>query len=1078
LIASIGTATHSPSKSRNARFLFLLAALIAASASAQTQLGTLFGTVTDTSGAVVPGAEVSVENVSTGLKRDGRTDKTGEYQLVGLPTGRYTLRIQKEGFQTEVREGIALSPGAAIGINLSLVVGKLSVHATVEAGVPSVDTTTTTVEGMIAERSLTALPLDGRDLFKAAILVPGVAPTPSSAPSLLSNGKAGQVSVNGMRPSWTNVLIDGMDANDPVFGYSPAGASGTFLGLDDFVEVRVSTQTFGSEYGTNSGGVIEAITKSGSNHFHGSLFELHRDAALEARNYFDLSSRPIPPFVRNQFGASIGGPLARDHTFFFASYEGFREVRASTAIATVPDALAHQGLLPAASDPSACTSASPSGCVSVATDPRVQPFLALLPPSNGADNGDGTGDLITADKGATYEHHGMVRLDHNFSSTHSLFGRYSADDSSSFVPYFGTPPGTYVPGFPLGHAVRNQYFTVQDRKSLGAELFSELRFAINRTTASTSIVDTHPGLSISLVPGRPFGMLDVAGMSLIGNSPEIPLGDFSTVYQVQEQVSRTTGRQTLKFGGEFRRIQSNGPLDFTVNGLYMFQDLSAFGFPARSNNPALESFLQALPLSYVGSVPSMSDSDRGYRQSQVSGFAQDFLRVSSRLTLNAGLRYDFYSNPSEAHGRLSAIRNPATDSGPTVGKVFAGTPVDLLSPQAGFAWNIFGDGKTVLRGGTGIFRGQLPVLLFGVDRLLPPFFGIDSFVFPSFLNPQNALLTQPIYVLSTTYHPKFPYALQYNLNLQREIAPGTILSAGYFGARGNHLTRQAEQNPFEPALGHRFNPNLHSPLLAVLTDAQSFYNSFQFSVSQQSTHHVSWQAYYTLAHSIDDASTGLIIEAVNEPPGSQNIFDRKGSRGRSSFDIRHNFVANVIYELPFGRGSHFGGWEISGVASVHSNVPFTPVLAFDNADSQSLTVTERPNLAGNPYTGTCPSGAKVGTASCWFNPGAFALPPPGQFGTAGRNILRGPGFAQLDLALQKGFQVREGTKIVLRAETFNLLNHPNFAVPSNTQSPLTLGGNGDAVFRDAAGHFANNVGKIFSTVDSARQIQLGVRFLF
>src|ERR1700752_4113395 len=421
MIASIGASTHSPSKSRNARLLFLLAALIATPAWAQTQLGTLFGTVTDTSGAVVPGAEVSVENVTTGLKRDGSTGKTGDYQLVSLPTGRYTLRVQKEGFQTEVREGITLSPGAAIGITLSLVVGQLSVHATVEAAVPSVDTTTTTVEGMIAERSLTALPLDGRDLFKAATLVPGVAPTPSSAPSLLSNGKAGQVSVNGMRPSWTNVLIDGMDANDPVFGYSPGGASGIFLGLDDFVEVRVSTQTYGSEYGTNSGGVIEAISKSGSNHFHGSLFELHRDAALEARNYFDLSSRLIPPLVRNQFGASIGGPLARDHTFFFASYEGFREVRASTAIATVPDALAHQGLLPAANDPSACTSASRSGCFSVATDPRIQPFLALLPPSNGADNGDGTGDLVTADKGATYEHHGMVRVDHNFSSAHSFF---------------------------------------------------------------------------------------------------------------------------------------------------------------------------------------------------------------------------------------------------------------------------------------------------------------------------------------------------------------------------------------------------------------------------------------------------------------------------------------------------------------------------------------------------------------------------------------------------------------------------------------------------------------------------------
>jgi hypothetical protein len=474
----------------------------------------------------------------------------------------------------------------------------------------------------------------------------------------------------------------------------------------------------------------------------------------------------------------------------------------------------------------------------------------------------------------------------------------------------------------------------------------------------------------------------------------------------------------------------------------------------------------------------MSDSHRGYRQTVVSGFAQDFLRVTSRLTLNAGLRYDFYSNPSEAHGRVSVIRNPATDCGPKIGKLFAGTPVDLWSPQAGFAWNIFGDGKTVLRSGTGIFRNQLPVLLFGVDRFLPPFFGIDSFVFPSFLNPQNAPLTQPIYVLSTTYHPKFPYALQYNLNLQREIAPGTILSVGYFGARGNHLTRQAEQNPFEPALGHRFNPNLHSPLLAVLTDAQSFYNSFQFSVSQQYAHNVSWQAFYTLAHSIDDASTGLIIEAVNEPPGSQNIFDRKGSRGRSGFDIRHNFVANVVYELPFGRGSHFGGWEISGVASVHSNVPFTPVLSFDNADLQSLTITERPNLAGNPYTGTCPNGDKVGTATCWFNPVAFALPPPGQFGTAGRNILRGPGFAQFDMALQKSFQLREGVKIRVGAEAFNLLNHPNFAVPSNTQSPLTLGGNGDAVFKNAVGDFADNSGRIFTTIGTGRQIQLDARIIF
>ncbi|HJY89654.1 MAG TPA: hypothetical protein VJ255_05215, partial [Candidatus Acidoferrum sp.] len=764
-------------------------------------------------------------------------------------------------------------------------------------------------------------------------------------------------------------------------------------------------------------------------------------------------------------------------TFFFVSYEGFREVQASTAIATVPDALAHQGLLPAANDPSACASASPSGCVSVGIDPRVQPFLALLPPSNGADNGDGTGDLITADKGATYEHHGMVRADHNFSNAHSLFVRYVVDDSSSFVPYFGTPPGTYAPGFPVEHEARNQYFSVQDRRSLGHEVFSELRFGINRTTASTSIVDTHPGLSISRTPGRPFGMIDVTGMSFIGYNVEVPVGDFSTVYQIQEEVSRTTGRQTLKFGGEFRRIHSNGPLDAAVNGLYSFADLSPFGFPAQSNNPALEFFLQALPLSYLGSVPSVSDSDRGYRQSVASGFVQDFFRASSRLTLNAGLRYDFYSNPSEVHGRLSVIRNPVTDSGPTVGKAFAETPADLFSPQVGFAWNIFRDGKTVLRGGSGIFRDQFPVILFGIDRFLPPFFGIDTLIFPSFPNPQNAVLTQPLFLIQTTYHPKFPYAMQYNLNLEREITQGTILSAGYFGARGNHLTRAGEQNPFELALGHRFNPNLPSPLQMVLTDAQSFYNSFQLSVSGQHSDSLSWQVFYTFSHSIDDASNTFLIDAVNEPE-SQDIFNRKGSRGRSGFDIRHNFVGNVLYELPFGRGSWLRGWQLSGIANVHSNVPFTPVLSFDNADLQSVVIAERPNLIGNPYSGVCPNGTRVGTPACWFNPTAFALPPLGQFGTAGRNSLSGPGFAQFDLSLRKAFHLPKETEIAFGADLFNLLNHPNFAVPSNTQNPIALGGNGDAIFKNAAGDFADNSGRIFTTVGRSREIQLDARFIF
>jgi hypothetical protein len=574
-------------------------------------------------------------------------------------------------------------------------------------------------------------------------------------------------------------------------------------------------------------------------------------------------------------------------------------------------------------------------------------------------------------------------------------------------------------------------------------------------------------------------MFEIGDMSLFGNSPVIPLSNFSTVYQIEDQVSRTTGSHTLTFGGEFQRIQSNGPLDFGLNGLYSFQDLSPFGVRAETNNPPLEFFLQALPLSFVGVAPPNSDSNRDYRESVASGFVQDFWRVTHRLTLNAGLRYDFYSIPTETHGWTSVIRNPATDSGPTVGNLWATTPRDLFSPRAGFAWNIFGDGKTVLRGGGGVFRDQIPFLLFGVDRALRPFYDFNSYVFPSFLNPQTALLTEPLSPDQMTYHPKFPYALQYNLNLEREVAPETILSAGYFGSRGNHLPREVEANPFEPALGHRYNPNLPSPLLDDLTDSQSFYNSFQISVSRHTgAHDLSWQASYTFSHSVDDASSNISTDAVNEPPTTQNPFNRKGDRGRSGFDIRHNLVASVVYDLPFWRKRQFGGWQVSAIANAHSNVPFTPVLAFDNADVQSLLTSERPDLVGNPYEGVCPNGSRVGNPSCWFNPSAFTLPPPGQFGTAGRNILRGPTFAQFDFALQKSFRLSEGTKLTIGAEAYNLLNHPNFAVPSNTQSPLSLGGNGDAIFKDVAGDLADNVGRMFTTVESSRQIQMDARFTF
>jgi hypothetical protein len=521
-----------------------LATVFSVAAWAQTQLATVSGTITDPSGAVVPGVSITIVSQGTGLKRSAVTDTAGEYRFAGLPTGDYSLRIQKTGFQSQIREGVELTSAAEVTINSQLAIGDLSQETTVNASATAIDSTTSTVNGLVPEQSLAELPLDNRDLFSAVVLEPGVAPNPSSAPSLLSNGKAGQVAINGIRPSMTNVLIDGMDATDPVWGYSPAGASGFFLGLNELTEVRVLTQTFNAEYAGHGGAVIDMTTKSGSNQFHGSLWELHRDASLDAKNYFDLAANPIPPFVRNQFGAGMGGPLKRDRTFFFVNYEGFREVQASTAIATVPDALARQGLLPSAGNPSVCNNANPTGCVAIPMNPLIQPFLNLLPVSNGPDNGDGTGELITANKGNTREDHGMVRIDHNFSNTHSLFARYTIDDSSSLVPYVGTPPGTYAPGFPAIHLARNQYGTVQDRKTFGHEWINELRVAVNRTTASSSIDNTHPGLSISLAPGQPFGMIDVTGLSLIGNF------DLTLIYLTWEQYRQQKGLRRGKSGSD------------------------------------------------------------------------------------------------------------------------------------------------------------------------------------------------------------------------------------------------------------------------------------------------------------------------------------------------------------------------------------------------------------------------------------------------------------------------------------------------------------------------------------------------
>ncbi len=1050
----------------------------------QTGTGIFLGTATDQQGALLPGVKITATNADTAISVSVVTDASGFYRIPGLFPGVYDLQAERASFAVEVRRKVVLTVSQEAVINFTLKVGQVAEKIEVSGQAPLVESTDSAVSGLVDPTQMRELPLNGRDIFQLVLLQPGVEPTPSAGPSPWQKGGLAKVAVNGQRPTANNLTIDGMDANDPAFNVSPGGASGVLLGVDALEEFRVFTDTFAAEYGRNAGSIIQTVTKSGTNRLHGSLFEFLRNSALDAKNYFDLADQHIPPFQRNQFGGSLGGPIQRDRTFFFLSYEGFRERLGITAVATVPDALAHQGLLPAAlsANPAACTPQSLGGCVNVGVNPAVAPFLALYPSPNGPDLGGGVGLFTSSAKRATREDYGLVRVDHAFSATHSVFGRYIMDDSDSQNPYLST----LVPEFPGESSSRDQFFTLQDQKIFHTDWLNLLAFGFNRTTYLAVVHDTHPGLTIALAPDRPVGVLAITGLTSLGNNFIYPFGSFSNTFQIQDNVAWQRGRHAIKFGGEYRRLEMNGPFDLFVNGEYNFQDLTTiFGIPyfPDSDNHALQSFLQGAAYSYIGTNPQLSNSDRGFRQNWLSGYAQDDWRANPRLTLNFGLRWEFYSNPTEASNKEVNIRNVATDTAPTVGKFLGDTPKDLFSPRIGLAWQLTPDQKTVLRIGAGIFRDQIWANLYGNARTLPPFFQAYFALLPPFLNP----LSGPIPAATTanatmTYYPKFPSTIQYNLNIEREVTRDSVFKLMYVGARGNHLVRMGEANPFNPFTGQYLNPAFGS-IIRIETDAQSFYNSMQASFEHRTSRVLTLAAHYTWAHSVDDASGAFPSDSVNESGKSQNLFDRKGDRGRSSFDVRNNVVLNFIDELPFGPGKKFGhdasgwtakvieGWSVSGIGSFHSNVPFTPVLGFDNAGTRSAINSDRPNLVGNPYQGNCPNGGRVGTVTCWFNPRAYGLPAFGSFGNAGRNSLAGPDFADFDFAILKNIPFGEDRMVQFRAEIFNIANRPNFAVPTNTEGPNGTGGNGDEVF-------APNAGQIFSTVNPSRQIQFGLKIFF
>ena len=1036
------------------------------------------GVVHDSSNAVIAGATVTASNVETGINRNATTDAQGHYGFNDLPPGKYDVSGSMTGFKTTVRQGVTLATAGELAVDLTLEVGGVAEQVTVTGEAPQVETQNGTISGVVEEKNIRDLPLNGRSFSNLAQLEPGVVITRAATNTADTSGFGDKMSLGGARPQQMSFTLDGADLMGKD-NSTPSGVSGYMLGVDTIQEFRVSTSSFSAEFGRNSGGVISAISKSGTNQFHGTGFEFLRNSAMDARNFFDYKQSPddrrLPAFRRNQFGGTFGGPIQKDKTFAFGGFEGFRQTLGVSGVATVPTKDARLENVAAS----------------------VQPYLALYPLPNGDIlPGNQLGHYNWTAPQSTKQNDFTIRLDHQISSSDSIMGRVFFDDS-----YFGNPSN---PGIGLTSVVdkqRIQSYVAGYKKIFGASTVNDFRMTFNRQ--SLNGLDNIPKSldALEFVPGRGFGNLtQSSGITTIGAGTTNPRFWDQNTFQYIDDMVIAHGRHTFKLGAMIERFQMN---EFSVaryRGQYIFANL--------------DDFKNARPQSFQ--VGFASSGTRGLRQWLVGTYFQDDFKVSPRLTFNIGLRYEFTRPPTEAAGRMATLRYPS-DSQVTIGDPWWKNPTyKNFAPRFGFAYDLTGDGKTAIRGGYGIFFDQLlPIywrdansrtLPYQVRYVLNPPQG-EVLPFPyaaRTVNPAPALSGAGIELdLAAPYADTHsPYTQQYNLSIQRQLTPTMSVLLGYMGSTSKHNSRNVNMNSCLPssyvngndpvfAVGCPVrNPNF-GILFQHLFDGVANYNSMQASLKKRFSHGLNFDFVYQYAKTMDSIS-GIAgsTDFGNVTSFSMDPENARRDYGRAAFDIRHYAVVNATYELPYkGKGilgQALGGWSMSSLASISSGEPFTVENAFERSGArvQVFGNQERPNLApggnSNPISGTTagcgpidPKTGKptitagpLGNSDRWFDPCQFSLQSAGRFGNLGRDTVQGPNLITVDLSFKKNFAIGEKNKLEFRWETFNLLNHANFGVPAFT------------VFTNAAGAINPNAGKITTTRTQSRQMQLALKFVF
>jgi hypothetical protein len=1059
---------------------FLLSALIlcfSIVSSAQTFRGSIQGTVTDPNGAVVPAADVTINSPDTGLTRTTQTDSEGSYLVSELPIGTYQVTVKKSGFSDVSVKNVKVEVSATTRADVPLPLAGATTIVDIPGVEPIVNSAQNNLGGSIQAKQLQELPVSGRDFTKMLVLVPGSGGDPSGVAD--SPGSFGLFSINGNRGRSNNYLIDGTDMND---GYRnlPAinqggvfGTPATILPMDAIQELSIINSTE-AEYGRSSGATVNIVTRSGGNTVHGTAYEYFRNSKLDARNFFNTNDQPQDAFHNNQFGFSLGGPIKRNRTFWFVSYEGQRETIGIPTIARVPTAAEI-----------AAATADNGGVV----NPVIANLLARHPWPVANRAPDARGNNLQVSNGASNHVDSFIgKIDHHIGKDDLLTGRYYFGKSDQSFP-LALVGGGILPGFNTVTPTNVNIASVSYTHVVSSRLLMEIRGGYNRFKETFFPQDSaFDPTSIGLNMGtstQDFGLpqIGVNGFATLGANTSVPRGRVDTNTQLFGNVSYNPSRHNWKMGYEFRRTFVDGFFDSGYRGKLSFD--------------TLDDFIAGTP---TGGRQAQGNSSRQTFQNNHSLYLQDSFHVSSHITLNYGVRWEYFGVIGEKKDRFSIL-----SPGGILTQVNQLYPKDFnnFAPRASLAWDVSGNARTVVRAGWGLyydsfsqdfFVGQLPFNTFNPG---PAYNGIGadavtfSFSPPAVIAPGVRVFDASTFsatdVFTVDQNIRTPYIHVYNANVQRELATNVAVQVGFVGSAGRKLFRYRDINQVNPATG-----TVAFPAFVYVNQfestASSNYKSLQSSLQIRNWHRLTSTLNYTWSHSTDTASDGQ--DYVPNATQPDNSFQPERERANSNFDMRHHLTWTFNYDLPnLGHVKGLSsGWAVNGVLALASGQPFNVNYLFEGDFNGSGEFFGRPDLVGDPFAGTHTPDSFLNLAAfkvpCTLDAAGDCVAGTQHFGSLGRNALVGPHYRNFDFSVAKNNDLGERVKMQIRMDIFNLFNHPNFANPLWPNFGVDFLQNGN----DATGRGVGflpitttpdvGTGNPFLGGGGSRNIQLAVRLSF